>query len=147
MRELRTEIVIHAAPERVWGVLTDFAAYPEWNPFVRRISGEPALGSRLEVRIEPPGSRALTFKPTVVACEPGRELAWLGRLLVRGLFDGEHHFELHSAEGGSTRLVQREEFRGLLVPLAGGGLERTRRGFEAMNEALKQRAEGVAPGA
>jgi hypothetical protein len=119
----------------------DFAAYPEWNPFMRRISGEPAVGSRLEVRIEPPDSRGMTFKPTVITAAPNRELAWLGRLGVRGVFDGQHHLELHPDEGGATRFVQREEFNGLLVPLLGGGLEKTRRGFEAMNEALKRRAE------
>jgi uncharacterized protein YndB with AHSA1/START domain len=32
MRELRDEIEIEATPERVWEILTDFAAYPEWNP-------------------------------------------------------------------------------------------------------------------
>ena len=32
MKELRSEIEIEAPTERVWGVLTDFAAYPEWSP-------------------------------------------------------------------------------------------------------------------
>ena len=57
MRELRSEIEIDAPPERVWAVVTDFAAYPEWNPFIRRISGELREGARLEVRIAPPGAR------------------------------------------------------------------------------------------
>ncbi|MGH3033145.1 MAG: SRPBCC family protein, partial [Gaiellaceae bacterium] len=85
---------IAAPPERIWEILTDFASYPDWNPFIRRISGEPTVGSRLEVRIEPPDSRGMTFKPTVIKAEPTRELAWLGRLLLPGVFDGEHHFEL-----------------------------------------------------
>jgi hypothetical protein len=93
------------------------------------------------VRIEPPESRAMTFKPTVVTLEASRELAWLGRLLAPGVFDGEHHFELHSTPDGGTRFVQREEFRGILTPLFGGGLEKTRRGFEAMNDALKRRVD------
>jgi uncharacterized protein YndB with AHSA1/START domain len=33
VRELRSEIEIDAPPERVWAVVTEFAAYPEWNPF------------------------------------------------------------------------------------------------------------------
>ena len=140
MKEVRTEIEIGASPERVWGVLMEFGSYAEWNPFIRRISGEPAVGSRLEVRIEPPEGRELTFKPSVRKAEPNRELAWLGHLLLPGVFDGEHHFELHPRNGG-TLFVQREEFKGILVPLFGGGLEKTKRGFEQMNAALKQRAE------
>jgi uncharacterized protein YndB with AHSA1/START domain len=54
MRELRREVEIEAPPERVWAVVTDFAAYPEWNPFIGRISGDLQEGARLEVRIEPP---------------------------------------------------------------------------------------------
>jgi hypothetical protein len=40
-----------------------------------------------------------------------------------------------------TRLTQSEEFSGLLVPFTATVLERTRAGFEAMNEALRARAE------
>ncbi len=34
MKVIHTEIEINAPAEAVWRVLTDFAAYPEWNPFV-----------------------------------------------------------------------------------------------------------------
>jgi hypothetical protein len=92
------------------------------------------------VRIEPPDGRAMTLKPSVLAAEPNREFAWLGRLIAPGIFDGEHHFELEPLDGG-TRFVQRERFKGVLVPLTAGVLEKTRRGFEDMNAALKQRVE------
>ena len=55
MKRIQREIEIAATPEHVWDVLTDFASYPEWNPFIRSIAGEPRAGARLEVRIEPPG--------------------------------------------------------------------------------------------
>jgi hypothetical protein len=141
MKEIRTEIEIRASPERVWGVLMDFGSYAEWNPFIRRISGEPAVGSQLKVRIEPPEGRGLTFKPRVRKADANREFAWLGHLVLPGVFDGEHHLELHPRDGG-TLFVQREEFRGILVPLLGRGLGKTRSGFEQMNAALKYRAEG-----
>jgi uncharacterized protein YndB with AHSA1/START domain len=55
MKQLHTEIEISAPAERVWELLTDFASYPQWNPFIRNISGLPASGERLEVRLEPSG--------------------------------------------------------------------------------------------
>jgi hypothetical protein len=135
--ELHTEIEIHASAEDVWKILTDFGAYPEWNPFISSLEGDAAQGARLHVTIG-----KTKFHPTVLAAEPGRELRWLGRLLLPGLFDGEHRFLIERLGAGNVRLVQDEKFRGLLVPLFRGGLERdTKPGFEAMNEALKTRAE------
>ena len=141
MTELRREIEIDAPPERVWAVVTDFAAYPEWNPFIRRISGELRVGAKLEVRIEPPGGRAMTFKPTVLAVEAKRELRWLGRLLVPGLFDGEHSHRIEPLEHGRSRFIESERFSGVLVGLFKGTLEKTETGFGQMNDALKVRAE------
>ena len=142
MKELHSQIEIDAPAERVWHLLTDFASYPQWNPFIRSISGEPRIGERLEARIEPPGARGMTFKPVVINAEPNRELRWLGRLLVPGLFDGEHSLEIEPLEENGVRFVQREAFRGLLVPLfARSLLGATQRGFEEMNRALKARAE------
>ena len=141
MRELRTEIEIGAPPERVCRVLTDFGAYPEWSPFIRSIDGETRVGSQLEVRIEPPGARGMTFRPMVRAAEPGREVRWLGRLLVPGLVDGEHRLALEPLTGGRSRFIQSERFSGLLVGLLSGTLAATERGFEQMNEALKRRLE------
>ena len=141
MRELRTEIEIDAPPPTVWQVLTDFAAYPDWNPFIRSIEGEPRAGSRLKVRIEPLGARAMTFRPTVRAADPSRELRWLGRLFVPGLVDGEHRLALEPLAGQRSRFVQSERFSGLLVGLLSGTLAATERGLEQMNHALKTRSE------
>jgi hypothetical protein len=141
VRELRREIEIDAPPEGVWPVVTEFAAYPEWNPFIRRIGGELREGARLEVRIEPPGARATTFKPTVRSVEANRELRWLGRLLFPGIFDGEHSLRIEPLEGGRSRFVQSERFSGVLVGLVKGTLQKTEVGFEQMNAALKARIE------
>jgi len=139
---LRTEIDINASGERVWRVLTDFSAYGEWNPFITSISGEVQQGARLKVRVQPPGGRGMTFRPTVLAADPDRELRWVGRLLLPGIFEGEHAFLITPLENGRVRLRQQETFRGLLVPLLRRLLDgQTRAGFEAMNRALKERAE------
>lgn len=141
--EVRTEIQIQATPAKVWDILTDFARYAEWNPFVRAIDGTPTKGSRLRVRIKPPGSRAMIFRPVLEEVAPPRELRWLGHLWIPGLFDGRHIFELYENSDGTTLFVHREEFKGWLVPLFRNMLqEQTPHGFRAMNEAIKKRAEG-----
>ena len=141
-KQLRTDIAIDATPRRVWEVLTDFSAYPDWNPFIRRIAGPATEGSRLEVDLQPPGGRGITIRPTVKSAKPERELRWLGHLGVPGLFDGEHAFRLETLGDGRTRLVHEETFGGLLAPIVLNRIgEQTRQGFVAMNEALKSRAE------
>jgi hypothetical protein len=146
VKELRTRIEIEAPAERVWQVLTDFAAYPEWNPFMRRAKGGPEVEERLVVRMQPSGTRGFAFRPTVVETKPNRRLRWLGHLIVPGLFDGEHIFEIEELDRDPVLFVHREVFRGLLAPLLARSLNRdTPRGFEEMNRALRDRAE-IAPG-
>jgi hypothetical protein len=140
MKHVTSVIDIPASQERVWAVLVDTASYPQWNPFITRFAGELVVGQRLAIRIAPPEGRVMEFKPTVTQIEPGHRLEWLGTLGVRGIFDGRHSFTLQALGEHSTRLTQSEEFGGLLTPFAGAMLARTRVGFEAMNQALAQRA-------
>jgi hypothetical protein len=141
MKRIATTIDIDASAGTVWRILTDFAAYPDWNPFIRRLSGELVVGARLQVTIQPPGRRPMSFRPVVQRVEPERELRWLGRFLLPGLFDGEHGFVIEQRADG-CRLHHEETFNGLLVPLFGGMLADTERGFAAFNVALQRRAEG-----
>jgi len=143
-RERRVErsVDIAAPPAQVWATLTDFAAYPSWNPFIRELEGTARTGDRLVVEIHPDGGRAMTFTPTVLAAEPGTELRWLGRVLVPGLLDGEHSFTLEPVPGG-TRLTQAETFSGVLVPLVGSAID-VGDDFESMNAALRDRVEATA---
>ena len=144
LREINCTTEIDAPAETVWHELTDTGEYGDWNPFVRRAEGELSEGETLEIEIAPPGSRPVTLKPKVLEVEPRRRLRWLGHLLVPGLFDGEHSFELEPLASGGTRFTQSERFTGILVRPFGRMLAKTELGFEAMNEALKARAEASA---
>ena len=147
MRELRSEVTIDAPAERVWELLTDFGSFPDWNPFIQRASGEVAVGEKLVVYLKPPGGMGMSFKPRVVKVDPNREFRWLGHLFMPGIFDGQHIFEIEPIGDASCRFVQREEFRGLLaVPMLAMIGKSTERGFNAMNQALKARAEDAASG-
>jgi hypothetical protein len=141
MKQLHTEVLIEAAPETVWAVLTDFAHYGDWNPFLVDVAGVPEQGERLSVTLAPPGGRRITLKPVLTEVANAQVLEWWGHLGVRGIFDGKHRFELHP-ENGATRVVQSETFTGALVPLMARSLDRgTAAGFALMNTALKARVE------
>jgi hypothetical protein len=142
-RTLRYEAEIDAEPHLVWAALTDFHAYPEWNPFIRSLEGELQVGARLKVKFG--GELNFTIRPRVVSVEPGASFRWRGSLL--GLFNGEHTFRVRALPGGRSHFSQSEDFDGPLVPLAWPFLrERTLASFEAMGEGLAERvARGYAP--
>lgn len=143
MRRIQTSIDIDASADAIWRVLVDFAAYPEWNPFIRRLVGDAKVGARLEVTAQPEGRKPMTFKPTVLIAAPSRELRWRGRVLMPGIFDGEHAFIIEPQAKG-CRLRHEETFSGLLVPLFGAMLADTARSFANLNDALKRRVERFA---
>jgi hypothetical protein len=136
--EIKTEITIHASPDKVWGVLSDFKNYPLWNPWVIALKGEVKEGSKIEIQLP-----NMTFKPRVLTFKKNKELRWLGHFLFPGLFDGEHTLELIANQNGTTTFKHSEIFKGILVPLFKKQLlQTTKSGFEAMNKKLKERVEG-----
>ncbi|TRX61322.1 SRPBCC domain-containing protein [Fulvivirga sp. M361] len=142
MKELYTEIQINAPASKIWSVLMDFDLYPEWNPFVISVIGRAHLRERLKVTIQTGEAKTMRFTPRVTIFKKEKEFAWLGQLLMAGLFDGHHRFEIKEIEHGQHLFIQKEQFSGLLVPLFWKKLDvGTRAGFVMMNEALKKRAE------
>ena len=142
MKRIKESIVINASPEKVWNVLTDFEAYPDWNPFIRRAQGRIAEGETLRLNLKIPDGMPMRIRPRLLKVIPGEEILWRGSFVIEGLFDGEHRFSVQPEHPDLTRFTQEETFRGILVPLAGGMIVGgARRGFQAMNQALKQRVE------
>ena len=142
MKQLVTEIEINAPASRVWEILTNFEKYPDWNPFILQIQGAMVNNSRLRVLMQMPGKKTMVFKPKVIHVIAKKEFSWLGRILLPGIFDGEHIFSIEQLNENKVRFVQRENFSGLLIPLMWNKLKRdVGSGFNAMNRALKVRAE------
>ena len=140
--DLVTNTTISADSTEVWKHLSDFRRYEQWNPFVTSIRGGAVEGAQIDVTIQPPGGKSMDFKPTLLVVQEDREIRWLGRFLLPGLFDGEHYFEISPIADGNIELVQGETFSGLLAWLLMPVIEAdTRAGFEAMNDAIKQISE------
>ena len=108
----RTPIAVPA--EQAWAVLTDFARYSEWNPFVTRIEGSLAVGEHLDVELSLPGRKPVRMKPRVVAADPGRSFAWLGQAWVAALADlGVAGAEVHAGALQCGRFGKQVCFAGI----------------------------------
>jgi len=141
MKSIKTEIIINATPSTVWNILSNFEDYKNWNPFIH-IDGELKEGQQLKNTIYLEGQSPQVFKPNLTKVEEGKSFRWVGRLFVKGLFDGEHYFVLEPFGKSQTKLIHGENFSGVLsgVLLKMIG-EKTKAGFEKMNMALKNLAE------
>ena len=145
--DLTRFVDIEATPESVWQVLTDLPAYAEWNPFITEAEGAFVVGKRLSVHVPPVNAFVQPkLRPTVLEVEPSRRLRLSSRLTrpaIPGLFDVELTMTISDHDAG-VRLWQQDRFGGLLAPLLIRSLNRHRlTAFNAMNAALKHRAEGT----
>ena len=139
---ITTEIEIAAPASAVWAELADAEAYPDWNPFVKHLSGGLEVGNHLNVTVQSEGNAPMDFTPEVLVADENAELRWVGRLGFKGIFDGEHYFILEETDRGTTLFRHGETFTGILgYPLLALIREDTHKGFLAMNEALKARVE------
>lgn len=137
-RKVESAITIHAPARRVWEVLTDFDRFPQWNPFILKARGKVREGEKVRILMKLRSGFRMPVRPTLLKVEPERELVWIGRLLIPGLIDGEHHFLIEPVSDSQVRFIQREVFHGVLLPffwwmLKGDALS----GFASMNQALK----------
>jgi hypothetical protein len=141
VKQIRTEIEIRSTPEIVWRILTDFSKYPEWNPFINKISGELKEGSRLVAHMNINGSRSITAKVILNKVDTYKELRWIGHAGTSGLFEGEHFFSIDSLGNDNVKFTHGEIFTGFLIPLLSRRLDKAIQSYEAMNKSLKALAE------
>jgi hypothetical protein len=148
--ELRTFVDIDATPERVWDVLTDVSAYPEWNSFITGAEGSFVVGNRIAFTL-PPLNVVLrrTLRCTVLEVVPQQRLRFrlrLSRPPLPGLFEADHVLAITPRDGG-VRVWEDAKFRGALVPFLSRYFNRENSpAFAATNEAFKARAEGRSAG-
>jgi hypothetical protein len=140
VREIATEIEIAGSAQRIWEVLSDFAAYPFWNPFLLKVDGAPKVAQRIRFWFELPRGFRAPACATVLKADQGRELRWAGS--VPGLLRAEHYFVIERTGRARLRFRHGEIFSGLVLPLVWPILRgRGREFYEAMNVALKDRVE------
>ena len=141
---IKSEVVIESPVGKVWEILMDFPGYPAWNPFIRIAKGKLQKNRKIFILLTIPRGWIMFLFPRILEIKEQERIRWIGSFPAGGFFDGEHLFTLLADRDGKTRLVQEEEFRGILVPYLGKIVGRgAKRGFDAMNAALKKRAENM----
>lgn len=143
IKSIRTEIIIDAPKETVWGVLTDFTNYPAWNPFIVNIEGELITGSKLTNTMLN-GDKRFVFRPKVLKVIPYRYFDWAGSLWVKGIFDGHHYFEIEELTPAQVKLSHGEYFSGIFSTYILKKIgDDTLDNFIKMNQAIKKLAESI----
>jgi hypothetical protein len=132
---------IQASADKIWGLLTNAAAFPRWNSTVTSIEGEIAEGQTLKLKV--PAAPARVFKPKVSHVQAGRSMIWSDGMAP--MFKGVRTFTLTPNTDGSTLFSMKEEFSGLMLPMIKGSLPDFAPVFEAYAEDLKGAAEESAP--
>jgi hypothetical protein len=140
-RVVSLSATVDARKPEVWAALTDFAAYDEWNPFLREASGEAREGSTLHLEAVLPGHDPESLDAEVLIAHPDRKLRWQDRLVLPGVRDWEYEFILEPLENGRVLVFQQLRVEGLLAPFA--DTQAIQRALEEQVEALQER---LAPG-
>jgi len=133
-----------AAPARViWDVYKDVADWPSWNPSYPAAEGKLTIGGALRLTMTPPGGEPQASVGTIVDWVPETQLLWRSKL-YGGLLTSTRWVEIEVLDEAACIISNGEIFDGPLEGL----VSRRRRGqayraFEAMNEAIKTRAESA----
>ncbi len=129
---------IAASPARIWGLLTNAAAFPQWNSTVTSLKGEIALGQKLTLKV--PLDPKRTFTPKVTKLEENRAMEWSDGMAP--MFKGVRRFSLTPKANGVTEFEMTEVFFGVMLPMIKGSLPDFGPAFETYAADLKRAAEG-----
>lgn len=137
-------IGVAAPPEAIWQVVADLPRWSAWNPTYSQAAGEIRIGGTLDLTLTLPGAAPREIHPVVLDWVPNEQLHWK-LVMMGGLVKTIRYIEIEQLAETSCIVSNGEIFAGLMGATAvrqmGGTI---RRGFLAMNEALKEQAERLA---
>lgn len=113
--KIETKISLHATPEKVWKVLTDFKAYPEWNTYMTSVSGTLQVGKKLRVQMQLTEGHAFKARPKLLIVDKGKELRWMARLYFSGVYDNERYFLIRRESATKVTFIQGETYGGFMA--------------------------------
>ena len=139
---ITSQIQINAAPEKVWEVLINLAAYGDWNSQMQVIEAPESIsrGSKVRLCAAPNTAAERIFDVEITAIEIPYLLEWQGG--EPDTFIGIHRFELHRVNSDKTLFKNSEMFSGAMASTILNVSRTSLEGeFQAFNEALQRRVE------
>ena len=141
MKEYHTKVDIKVSRDIVWGVLTDFPNYKQWNPLVSKLSGNIVEGGTIYTTIVPLKN---TFAATLLSYKENREIIWQGKRVAKFLLAGKHYYRLKNVNASLTTLEHGEYFTGILSYFISNKLlKKMEDAFIEHNTALKNEIENA----
>jgi hypothetical protein len=137
-------IGVQAPAEAIWEVIRDLDRWSTWNPLYPKAAGDIRIGATLDLTLALPGRPPQEIHPVVLEWVPNEQLHWK-LTMMGGLVKTTRYIEIEALGPENCIVANGEIFGGFLgnsvVRQMGGNI---RRGFLAMNEALKEQAERLA---
>ena len=135
-------IGVAASAEAIWGIIADLDRWGEWNPLHPEASGVITFGGKLEMIETLEGEPARRLEATIPDWTPEIQLVWVTK---RGFLSrSTRYFELEPLSEGGTLLANGEMFDGFVgEDWASRRRAKFRAAFEAINDAIKARAEAT----
>jgi uncharacterized protein YndB with AHSA1/START domain len=144
--EIKDQLTLDAAPERVWAAIKDPSVHADWHPFLTEIKGVHELGAERVCTVNL-GRKPSHTRERCVVEEPGRRMIWridddtsgFGRMVS----DWTAGFSLAARDGG-TLVTAESTFRPrnvlvlLMTPMIRRKFHQTQK---AILDGLKRTAE------
>lgn len=141
---INRSVEIDAPAEVVWNVITDFASYGEWNPFVPRCESTLEPGSAISMDVQLGGKKLSRQVEWITARDDGRGFSYRMRPLPLGTLSSARVHRIEALEGSRCRYHSHFELRGWLMPLVRAVMDaRLDKGFSGMTQGIKRRAEAL----
>jgi hypothetical protein len=141
---VESSVEIHASVDTVWRILVDLDNYHTWNRFTPKVETTLEVGSPVLLHVQMTPKKMLKQKEWVRVVKPRSELTW-GMTMGHPIFLAARRSQtLTPLDEFTTRYQTVDRMSGILVPLVmllyG---KKIKRGFDAVAEGLRARAESL----
>jgi hypothetical protein len=142
--KLEHRLGVRAPAGVVWEILADVRTWPEWSTLYSKASGVIGFGERLKLEVSLPGQAPQAIEPVIFEWEPHEMIHWRLKSMA-GLIENVRFLEVEALSEAGCIFSNGEIYGGLMGPSREAVKQRSviRQGFQALGEAMRDRAEAL----